>query len=201
MSSGVLGPIDDLFNHLLRTRLQRRAKSILVSGLEFLITDLAILFLAIDLNIQDKQVELGLFIVTGIGALYVLSLCVFLFVHASCYMNKDKMNTTAEIEEAFTKTNQIPFFDGIFELVFPAKFRGNVWYLPYIMWSFCVAIILSGAILYAFTVNEDVPKATTAALSASALLLYQITADFSEYWVISRNQERADEDLDEVVTA
>lgn len=107
MSSGLLDlsitPIENLFDQILRTRLQRRAKSILVSGLEFLITDLAILFLAIDLNIQNKQVELGLFIVTGIGALYVLSLCVFLFVHASCYLNAKKMNTTAEIEEAFAK--------------------------------------------------------------------------------------------------
>ena len=158
MSSGLLDlsitPIENLFDQILRTRLQRRAKSILVSGLEFLITDLAILFLAIDLNIQNKQVELGLFIVTGIGALYVLSFCVFLFAHASCYLNAKKMNTTAEIEEAFAKTNAIPVIDGLFELVFPAKFRGNVWYLPYIMWGFCVAIILSGAILYAFTVNE-----------------------------------------------
>ena len=58
MSSGLLDlsitPIENLFDQILRTRLQRRAKSILVSGLEFLITDLAILFLAIDLNIQNK---------------------------------------------------------------------------------------------------------------------------------------------------
>ena len=154
MSSALLGPINDLLTHILRTRLQRRAKSIIVSGLEFLITDLAILFLVIDLNIQNEQVELGLFIVAGIGAIYVLSLCVFLLVHASCVLDAKKTNTTKEIEEAFTETNKIPLVDGLFELAFPAKFRGNVWYLPYIMWGFCVAIILSGAILYAFTVNE-----------------------------------------------
>lgn len=44
---------------------------------------------------------------------------------------------------------------------------------------------------------RDIPQATTAVLSASALLLYQITSDFSEYWVMSRNQERADVNLDE----
>lgn len=39
---------------------------------------------------------------------------------------------------------------------------------------------------------DQISGTTVAALSTAGLLLYQITSDFSEYWVLSRNQEIGD---------
>jgi hypothetical protein len=47
---------------------------------------------------------------------------------------------------------------------------------------------VTSAVLFAFE-YEQISGTTVAALSTGGLLLYQITSDFSEYWVLSRNQE------------
>jgi len=191
--------VDIVLSRILQTRLQRKAKAILLSGIEFLIADLAILYSAIDLNVSNKDIELGMFILTGIAALYILTLVIFLFIHSNWYTSDEAtFETSPKVEEAFAKTNRIPVVDGLLELPYPAvhKGTGELWYLPYISWSFCAAIIIAGGVLFSI-VQEDVPAAATSVLAASALLLYQISSDFSEYWVYSRNQQKGVVNADE----
>jgi len=188
---GGLATVDIVLTQLLKTRLQRKAKDILLSGIQFLIADVAIVYSAIDLNVANKDIELGMFIVTGVAALYIVILMIFLFIHSNWYTSDDPtVETSLKVEEAYADTNGIPLIDGLLELPYPAQYKGNgaAWYLPYISWSFCAAIIIAGGVLFAIG-QEEVPAAATSILSASALLLYQISSDFSEYWVYSRNQE------------
>ena len=123
----------------------------------------------------------------GIGAFYVLALSMFLFIHAMCFTAKEGVTTVKEVEDSYTKTNAVPLIDSILELPLPAKFRGSTWYLPYIMWSFFAVIVAASTVLFVIE-RDQVSDSTTAALVTACLLLYQLTGDFSEYWVLSRNQ-------------
>eukprot|EP00551_Chaetoceros_affinis_P002047 CAMPEP_0203661174 /NCGR_PEP_ID=MMETSP0088-20131115/59463_1 /ASSEMBLY_ACC=CAM_ASM_001087 /TAXON_ID=426623 /ORGANISM="Chaetoceros affinis, Strain CCMP159" /LENGTH=199 /DNA_ID=CAMNT_0050523823 /DNA_START=13 /DNA_END=612 /DNA_ORIENTATION=+ len=190
-TGAITSTVEDLLNYVLRTRLQRKAKSIIMSGIEFLAVDLAILFVSINLD-KNVNIELGLFILAIIGAVYVFVLVTFIFIHAWCFTPDEsiKMKPKEEVEEAFAGTNsQPPILDGFLELPFPAKFRGNgcAWWLPYLGWSISAAIIISGAVLYLIA-EADMTPGSSAALAAASLLLYQISSDFAEYWVFSGNQ-------------
>jgi hypothetical protein len=181
------GIIANVLAQVLNTRLQRKAKAIIISSLEFLLTDLSILLTALNLEIEDDGIKIGIYVVVGFAALYAAALVIFLLVHASFFTDKNS-TTEKEVEDAFSKTNAAPLVDGFLELPFPAKFGGNTWFLPYIMWSFFLAIIVTSSVLFAFEYDQ-ISGTTVAALSTGGLLLYQITSDFSEYWVLSRNQE------------
>lgn len=98
------------------------------------------------------------------------------------------MKTTDRIENAYAKTNRVPLIDGILELAFPIIFRGNWWVLPYVAWLACSVVIGSCAFLF-YVVRDQIDMSAMATLAAGALLLYQVTSDFSEYWVHSRHRE------------
>ena len=179
--------VDIILNQILVTRLQRKAKSVITTSLQFLVTDLVILLTAIDYEVEDEAMKVGIYVMIGIGAFYALALSMFLFIHAACFTSKEGLTTAKEVEDSYTKTNGFPVIDGLLELHFPAKFRGSTWYLPYIMWSFFAAIVAATSVLFAIE-RDQVTNSTLAALVTACLLLYQVTSDFSEYWVLSRNQ-------------
>ncbi len=186
-SQAFLEGIDNLLSQALTTHLQSKAKSIIMSGLEFIATDIAIALSVTKYRNESNIIHYGMFGVLGLAALYVIVLGVFLFIHAIFHLKKNT-RTSEKVADAFTKTNQIPVLDGCLELPFPSMYKGStLWFLPYICWSIFVVLTLGGATLFYFQ-WEALSNAVLAELSAGFLLLYQISSDFLEYWVLSRNQ-------------
>jgi hypothetical protein len=188
---GVLTPeaLDILLSQIMTTRLQRKAKGIITSCVELLITDLSIIYTTLNYEIPNGGIKIGMTVMIVLAALYSLLMAIFLFVHSECYAPKNT-KPIMEVEAAFARTNSNPPpIDGILELLFPAKFKGNVWYLPYIGWGIAVSIALSCALMF-LAVQDQVSGTTVAGLSTGGILLYQITSDFSEYWVLSRNHNQ-----------
>eukprot|EP00551_Chaetoceros_affinis_P001604 CAMPEP_0203638942 /NCGR_PEP_ID=MMETSP0088-20131115/4815_1 /ASSEMBLY_ACC=CAM_ASM_001087 /TAXON_ID=426623 /ORGANISM="Chaetoceros affinis, Strain CCMP159" /LENGTH=236 /DNA_ID=CAMNT_0050493689 /DNA_START=362 /DNA_END=1072 /DNA_ORIENTATION=+ len=183
-----LSTIDNLLSTILNSRLQRKAKSIILSSVEFLIVDFAVLQTYLQLEIQNPAITNGLRISLFVGAAYVAALALFLFVHSFVFLRVTNMKTTDRIENAYAKTNRIPLLDGILELPFPVVFRGSWWILPYVAWLACGSVIGVSSYLF-WVVREELDMTALATLAAGALLLYQITSDFSEYWVHSRHRE------------
>ncbi len=103
------------------------------------------------------------------------------------------MKTTDRVENAYARTNRLPLIDGFLELPFPVVFRGSWWILPYVAWLTC-GVSLGGCSYLFYLVRDKLDMASLATLCAGALLLYQITSDFSEYWVHSRNREEVVKD-------
>ena len=188
---GVLTPeaLDILLSQIMTTRLQRKAKGIITSCVELFITDLSIVYTTLNYEIPNGGVVVGMTVVIALAALYSLLMAIFLFVHAEFYAPKNT-KPIMEVEAAFARTNSNPPpIDGILELLFPATFKGNLWYLPYIGWGIAGSIALCCAIMF-LIIQDQVTASTFAGLSTGGILLYQITSDFSEYWVLSRNQNQ-----------
>jgi hypothetical protein len=187
-ASQALSAADKLLGTILNSRLQRKAKSIILSAIEFLVVDFAMVQTYVEYEIENPQVELGLKVTLYGGAIYVVFVALFLFLHSTLFLRVTNMKTSERIENAYAKTNRLPFVDGILEIPFPMIFKGSYWYLPYISWLVCG--LVTGINSYLFYVVRDQLTATAfATLVAGALLLYQITSDFSEYWVHTRHRE------------
>ncbi len=199
MASGVLEKLEDLLAKVLKTRLQRKAKAVIMSSVEFLLVDLAVLGTALEMELGSTYEKAGVATILGGSAVYVICLSLFMFCHA--LPDTVDSSTTQEVEEAYARTNKIPIWDGIMELPFPFKFKGQNWYVPYFAWGWAVFIIIWGIVLFGFGLEgpmdggiaAGLTTTTQAALGAGAVLLYQITSDFSEYWVFSRPINRVDE--------
>ena len=198
--------IDNLLSKVLKTRIQRRAKNIIRTGINYLLSNVVILLssssdiltvmakdtINLDSRSQASNVVMAMKssafgTVIGLSALYVILLCTFLFFHALNFPFKNT-STSHEIEDAYDSTNQFPAIDGLLEIAFPSKFKGKYWRLPYVILAICVMICSAGISLY-FEDRENISETTKTALFAAMLLLFQITTDFSEYWVITRNQD------------
>ena len=194
-----LKDVNALLNKVIKNRNQRRAKNIIRLGINYLLAVLVILSSHSDIVAANGQVYSGnmhiLFVTVtssgfgmmiGASALFVVLLCFFLFVHAVAYP-KHGCITSLEVEEAYEMTNNYPAIDGILELGFPARFKGKNWKLAYIVLAISVLIILWGLELYMLNAKH-VSKTTSTALVAAMTLLMQISTDFTEYWVYTRNQ-------------
>lgn len=184
--------IDQLLDKVLTSRIQRRAKGIIRSGLNFLMTSVVVLLSASEFNPNSNEDAFTLLslsplaITVCVSAFFMLALCIFLFFHAAKLPPHTR--TEHEVENAYASTNKYPTYDGILELRFPAKFRGTNWWFAYIITGMCVAILFTGFGLW-FVERDRISNTTTAALFSAASLLENITSDFSEYWVYTRNQE------------
>jgi hypothetical protein len=177
--------ISILLDKVLKTRLQRRAKSIIISSVQFLLLALAILLIANDLEYEKKLYQIIVYALIGASMFYVFVIMVFLFFHAKALpMN---LKTTMDVEVAYSRTNMIPLLDSIFEIHFPLRFRGNKWYFPYIIWGFSAGLV-AGTVVVFLLIRDEISASTTSLMISAALILYQITGDFAEYWVHSRNQ-------------
>lgn len=182
-----------ILDQILKTRLQRKAKTILMSSIQLIILIVALFLMNYDIElfredeiIPHRNLKVCLVITIGFAGVYIAILSVFVFIHSVCLLPPNS-ETTQEIEDAFSRTNSIPYIDGLLELGFPTKYKGNKWYLPYIIWSISGAIVGVTAYIFAQIFDGDsTTPASTATHGAAALLLYQITTDFSEYWVHTR---------------
>jgi hypothetical protein len=241
-TTALLGGASTLLDKVLHSRLQRKAKSIIMSCLQFLFVELALFATALDLlknnrNVQEQEREngeedeetwwfrnisterIGAYAVLAASASYATFVCIFIYIHSVTSKplksrpgpdgemgtiddENAESKTTKAVESAYARSNKIPILDGILELPFPAKFKGNFWYLPYFAWVWAGACIGSGVFVFLFALpngddeeeggeddenRNELNHTTQAALSAAALLLYQVTSDFSEYWVQSRH--------------
>lgn len=187
---GALNTLNTILNTILKSRIQRKAKSVIVSAAECLIVLFAILQTFLQLEIENAQVELGLRLSIYVGAGYTAFIALFLFFHSIFFIKVVNMETSESVEKAYAKTNAVPIVDGILEIPFPILFRGPFWYIAYLAWIVCGGVIGSSSYFF-YVVREDLTMEARATLVAGALLLYQITSDFSEYWVHSRNRQSA----------
>jgi hypothetical protein len=181
-----------ILDQILKTRLQRKAKTILMSSIQLIILIVALFLMNYDIElfredeiIPHRNLKVCLVITIGLAGVYIAILSVFIFIHSVCLLPPNS-ETTHEIEDAFSRTNSIPYIDGLLELGFPTKYKGNKWYLPYIIWSISGAIVGVTAYIFVQIFDGDHTSANTATHGAAALLFYQITTDFSEYWVHTR---------------
>jgi hypothetical protein len=179
-----------LLDKVLKSRLQKKAKGVIVASCQYLLLGGFFITEVIRHDFESKVAERAAYTL-AIGAdVYVVSISVFLFIHAKRNPNRHSV-LAEEVEDAYECTNQVPLFDGIAELVLPIKFRGDWWYLPYIAWAWFGAILGGNIWLFTspFASWGDNGLASSAVMSAALLILFSITSDFSEYWVRSRNQE------------
>lgn len=185
---------DDILGSFLNTRLQRKAKSVISTAVQFILTDALILLNVSNINeIKkfDDTISWELWAITGISIGYVLSIIIFLIVHAARLPKTQWV--TDDVEEAFEKTNNVAMFDGLLELPYPAKFKGiGTWYLPYIFWGIFGLFLTAILILY-ILVADEVESSTVVAYAVAVLQVYQLTSDFSEYWVYTRNPVQLEE--------
>ena len=188
MHATVFDALANTLNTVLSSRLQRKAKSIILSCVEIIIVDFAILSTFLQYDINNNIVEIGLKATIYTSAVYAGLVALSLFLHSLIFLKVDNMKTSENVEKAYARTNSFAVVDGILELPFPFLFKGYLWYLPYFAWSVCVAVIVTSSYLY-YVVREQLSAAAVSTLVAEALLLYQVTADFSEYWVQSRNRQ------------
>ena len=191
----VLSGAEYVLSSILNSRLQRQAKSIILSCLECLIVFFGILSTTLSSDdIKNKSVGSGLQFAVILGALYVAFLAIFLFIHSSMFLKVKSMQTEQRIEDAYGKSNSLPFGDGVVELVYPYKFKGNYWYLSYITWGvWTITTFLSCCLLY--IARDELSATDTSSFSAAFLLFYQVTSDFSEYWTKSRHRESSTTDI------
>lgn len=188
--------IDNLLGKVLKTRIQKKAKAIIRTGINFLATNIVILLSASDIaanenlgsgmSVINVMTSCALGNVVALSALYVICLCLFLLTHSATFPYERTM-TSQKVEDAYEVTNKYPAIDGILEFGFPAKFKGNYWRLPYLVLAVCIGITVSGA-SFCYQESETISDTTKASLFTAMLLLFQIATDFSEYWVYTRNQ-------------
>lgn len=181
--------ISILLDKVLKTRLQRRAKSIIISSVQFILLALAILLIAIDLEYEKKVHQVIAYGLIGASMCYVFFIMVLLFFHAKALPKN--LKTTMDVEVAYSRTNMIPLLDSIFEIHFPLRFRGKKWYFPYIIWGLSAGLV-AGTVAIFLLIRDKISASTMSLMISAALILYQITGDFAEYWVHSRNQSTVD---------
>lgn len=178
--------ISIILDKVLKTRLQRKAKSIIISSVQCILSILAVLLTVMDWNFEKNWQQELTYGLLGVSMFYVFFIMMFLFVNARRLPHNIK--TTIDVETAYSKTNMIPLLDSIFEIHFPVRFRGNSWYFAYIIWLLSAGLIAGNLAMF-LLVSDDLSASTITLLISAALILYQITGDFAEYWVHSRNQE------------
>jgi hypothetical protein len=182
LTSGINSAVGGGLSIHLSTHLKRKGKAVILTALEFILSLVVMLVDTVN-RTPDKTVGTGVFIVLGVSALYALCLMIFTYIHSAKL--SPTLMSRKDIEEAFQYTNAIPFVDGLLELPLPSRFGGNIWYLPYIFWSIFLAIQI--AIFVVFGVLKEYSRTTVTAIVLEITQLYQVTSDFSEYWVHTRH--------------
>jgi len=188
--------ISDLLDKVLNTKLQRKAKTIIMTCVQFIFTNAFILLnVAEGAKNQDASVGTGIYVMIGIAIAYVVAVALFLLIFALC--NGDVMfETTKEIEEAYAKTNASPVIDGILEIPLAFRFKGPKWWVVLIFWGLFIGIGVPFVVLVLVLPDFDVHSATSVAVVAAIFELYEITSDFAEYWIYTRNPKKTEEPVD-----
>jgi len=183
--NSTIATISALLNRVIVNRNKRKAKNIVATGLEF---TLAVATLMISADTKAKEVakeynyEDGLAteaIALGIiSILYVITLSTVAMIHASrlpC-----NCNTSAEIEVAFAKTNNMPIIDGILEIPLASRFGGK-WFVAVVYSIFVLTLV---ALFYVLKITYWDTSTLTSILLA-IFTMYRFTADICEYRVFT----------------
>jgi len=179
--------VEKLLDKVLNTKLQRKAKAVIMTCVQFILTNtFIVLNIAEKAELENKNISQGLKLVVGISVAYAIGISLFLLIHA---MSKGgwSYQTNMDIEEAYEKTNQIAVIDGILEIPLAIKFKGPLWWIIWIFWVLFVALAVLFIVLIASLPNFEIKNSTSVAIGAAIFELYEITADFSEYWIYTRH--------------
>ena len=142
----------------------------------------AIYFEALNLTFNNDDERLALDGVFYASTVYVGLIAILLFIHSLVFVSIDNVATSEGIENAYYALNMIPFINGALEipLVFP---YGGL--LPILCWLIFGGIAgVSGHLCMAAA--DQLTPTSIKMLIVAWLLLYQVTADFSEYWAQAR---------------
>ena len=121
--------ISSLLDKVLNTKVQRKAKTIIMTVVQFVLTTTFIIMNAAEqAETQNKSISQGLKLMTGISIAYVVGLAIFLLIHALT-RGGAVYQANPEVEDAYAKTNQVPVFDGI--LGEDTQFCFLLYLLPY----------------------------------------------------------------------
>jgi hypothetical protein len=175
-----------LLNSVIVNRNKRKAKDIVLIALEFYFV-----FLAADGLYTEAIIHYGIeiwsdpFFLFAISTiLYVVAVSVCVMIHASRLPSN--RNTSAEIEEAYEKTNNVPIFDGFMEIRISYRFGDKTF--STVVYSIFVVIVVFLSFL---GVNGAEGFTYTTAILA-CLTLYRFTADICEYHLITRQTKEED---------
>lgn len=192
--------VDKLLDKVMNTKLQRKAKAVIMTCVQFIFTNTVIVLnVAEKAESLNKNVSQGLKITVGISVAYAAGIAIFLLIH-SMIKGDSIYQTNLDIEEAYEKTNQTPVFDGILEIPLAIRFKGPVWWLIWIIWALFLIIAALFVALVAFLPDFDVSNATSVAVGAAVFELYEITADFSEYWIYTRHTKKVTAEFEDEMT-
>jgi len=192
----VAAGVDELLDKVLTTKMQRKAKSVIMTCLEFCLTNAFILLnIAEQAKLENKATSLSLKIVVGISVGYAAVVAGFVFIHG-LMLGDTTFTTNKEVEDAYAKTNAKPFVDGILEIPLAVKFKGPKWWLIWINWGVFFALTIAYAIIVGTYTDFDLQTSTSVATAAAVFILYQITGDFAEYWIYTRNSKPKNDDPD-----
>ena len=185
--------VNNILDQILTTRLQRKGKTVISSSVEFLMSIIVMAFGLKNIEFKHQGYEIGIYIMTGTAIAFILSILLTTWIYSRWITPGKKTTTKKEVEDAYTQTNKSPMIDGLLELPFPARFKGKSWWLPYLMWSLAVAIAAPSITLFVLE-REALNGMFVATIALAGMLMYQIVGDFSEFWVLSRNQVDIPED-------
>jgi len=188
--------IDGLLTKVLDTKIQRKAKSIIMTCIQFILTNFYLLVSSDEAALnQNENIGIALKVMIGISGAYAIGLAIFVLIHA-LLLGSHEYETDKDVEAAYEKTNLYPVIDHILEIPLAIKFRGKVWWLVLVIWAVFLAIAVAFVIIVRFQPDYDVDNSTSIAVAAAVMMLYQITGDFSEYWIYTRNDKKVNDNPD-----
>merc|ERR1740139_625172 len=187
--------INDLLSKVLNTKIQRKAKGVVMTCVQFILTNFYLILSSNETaQNQSENIGIALRVMIGISAAYAIGMAIFILTHA-LLLGRDEYETNQEVEDAYKKTNSIPLVDSLLEIPLAIKFRGKLWWLVLLNWAVFLAIAVAFVIIVRFQPNFEPESSTSVAVAAGVTQLYQITGDFSEYWIYTRNQKKEEDDV------
>lgn len=190
--------ISSLLDKVLTTKLQRKAKTVIMTIVQFVLTNTFIVMSAAEqAETQNKTISQGLKLTIGISTAYTVLLACFLLIHGNM-QGDSAYQTNSEIEDAYAKTNQVQLVDGLLEIPLAIKFKGPFWWLIWIFWALFLGIAVAFITLVIFLPDFEVNNSTSIAVSAAVFELYEITGDFSEYWIYTRHSQKSYEGVENI---
>ena len=144
----------------------------------------AIYFEALNLTFNNDDERLALDGVFYASTVYVGLIAILLFIHSLVFVSIDNVATSEGIENAYYALNMIPFINGALEIPLVFPYGGP---LPILCWLIFGGIAgVSGHLCMAAA--DQLTPTSIKMLIVAWLLLYQVTADFSEYWAQARQR-------------
>jgi len=182
--------LDNVLDVVYTTHLKKKAKTIIITSVEFVLVDIFIVYEAYqNVETMEENVRFGLQIMSLVAAGYAALVAVFVFVHALVLSDTAKVNP--KLEAAYQKTNNVAVIDSILELPLAFKFKGPLWWLVWVFWALFAGICSLFIVLSVLGTDFNLSDSSYAALAVAITQLYEITGDFSEYWISTRNRSEA----------